>query len=361
MGFEMKIFKLRYFDTIDKDKFIENILITSMYVGLFVFIPFLTYFIWSVVGHLFLQFNTANVSISTFIVLIFGIFIAISAILVAENLRDGSRSEFDEEYDVRQKSNTAIKQIDKRAQEVLSAFTTDKVREIIKEEISDRAIGELVATTDRAVWDKYLDQRIEGEIDALRDNLTEWLRATTRSSRTNYFIALIFASSGVVVAATLLFPQFNNADLRVNSAGEITLARDVLFILLPRALLIIALELVAIHFFRLHLSAKVTARYVRDEINTLRFKTTAFYAALRADNKTFLKEVIERLLNEDRQVVMDQGQSTVGLERAKLEEDGLVKVMGEFTSTMKSLQSLVENMKQDKNTRKNEVHTKKPS
>jgi hypothetical protein len=234
------------------------------------------------------------------------------------------------EVEIRQKGRQAISEVEAVAQNFMTSLTDNRLRDLISEQITEQALGELVATTDRVVWDKYLDRRIEREIDALRDNLTEWLVSAGRSARINYLAALLFAGGGIFVAMTFFFPQFNQSDLRVGADGQPDLARDILFVLLPRALLVVAMELVAIHFFRLHQAGQASTRYIRDEINTLRFKTTAFYAALKVGSKAFQNEVITNFLAVERQRILAANETTIGLERERLNQEGLTQAMEEF-------------------------------
>lgn len=264
------------------------------------------------------------------------IFVLLTALVVTyERFPQKPRSET--EALVRREGNEALRKIKEQTDERLRQFTDEKIAGLVKDQVTKEALGELLVNTPRAVWDQYLDDRIEQEINAIRDNLTDWLREMRTASTLNLFIALGFAIAGMYAAYSLLSPnvaefplRFSTAPAADGAAPDADLVRDLLFVLLPRTLLVIALEVIAFHFFRMHQSALASAQYVRDEINSIRFKTTAFYTALRVGTKEFQKEVIGDFLHQERHKTLANGESTLGLEREKLAQDSLHILFKEF-------------------------------
>lgn len=243
---------------------------------------------------------------------------------------------------LRRDSSAALREIERAKSDLYEQFTEEKLSELIKKEISEKSIGKLIETTDRAVWDKYLDQKVEAEITAIRDNLIEWLETTRKSAALHFGLGVLLFVVGIGFANVFVGEFYSEVKLLNDE-----LLRDVLFDLFPRLFLFLAIQVFAFHFFRLHRAGETTARNIRNEINTIRFKVLAFYAAMRTGPEQFQADVIKEFLHVERQKTLEIGQTTENLEREKLDHAGLEQSLNELSNQLKILSDRFQSMDKD--------------
>ncbi|MBN2181718.1 MAG: hypothetical protein JW715_07370 [Sedimentisphaerales bacterium] len=102
---------------------------------------------------------------------------------------------------------------------------------------------------------------------------------------------------------------------------------------LPRLTLVVFIEIFAYFFLRLYKSSLSEIKYFQNEMTNLESKFIALSNVLESQNKDILNNVITELSHTERNHILDKGQTTVELERAKADKD----ILSDFVSKVLAL------------------------
>lgn len=91
--------------------------------------------------------------------------------------------------------------------------------------------------------------------------------------------------------------------------------------IIPRVLLVVFVEVFAYFFLRLYRNGLSEIKFFQNELTNIESKLTAIEFAYITKNDGALKSAIEALSSTERNFVLDKGQTTVELERAKSETE----------------------------------------
>lgn len=95
----------------------------------------------------------------------------------------------------------------------------------------------------------------------------------------------------------------------------------------PRLTLALFLQIFAYFFLRLYKSSLSEIKYYQNELTNIETKRLALNVALRKDGTDLLKEVVTNLLATERNHILTKDQTTVELEKARLEKDQTSKLL----------------------------------
>jgi|GEM_PF-4287618 len=98
---------------------------------------------------------------------------------------------------------------------------------------------------------------------------------------------------------------------------EVSWEESVIYFL-PRLSIFVLIEFFAFYFVRLYKSGLEDTKYFQNELTNLQNKQTAIALIREEGNKNYTL-AIESLLSTERNMLLNKGQSTVALEKAKLE------------------------------------------
>lgn len=88
---------------------------------------------------------------------------------------------------------------------------------------------------------------------------------------------------------------------------------------LPNFSLVLFIQLFAFFFLRLYKSSLDEIKYFQNEITNIESKAIAINVAITTKNTEGLTSAIENLMNTERNFILEKGQTTVSLEKSKLE------------------------------------------
>ena len=97
--------------------------------------------------------------------------------------------------------------------------------------------------------------------------------------------------------------------------------------LIPRLSLAIFIELFAFYFLRLHKLSIFTIKYYQDELTGIEARRTALIVALYEKNENMINQCIKALLSVDRNMIIKEGDSTIELEKMKIEHNAIIKFL----------------------------------
>jgi hypothetical protein len=184
-----------------------------------------------------------------------------------------------------------------------------KVEARLEETISENAIKSFEAKfSDRLVEQLRLN-RLAESCQSTRDRLLNEIESLERRGNVN----LAFGSVATVVGLVLLgffvfFNQSPQADGATMAAYSIS-----------RALLVIFIQVFGFFFLRLYRASLEGIKYFHNELTNVEVRYAALEIAVGSANPKMLSSIIVTLAKTERNFVLSKGQTTVDLERAKLD------------------------------------------
>lgn len=215
----------------------------------------------------------------------------------------------------------------------LTQAERDKIVEVIRQRIQDD-LGEGFL---RAIEDKYAAniinsqgiQRVRENSDRIVRRLRGELEALSRRGNLNLVIGSLTTS---IAVGTLLY-MVSGITLNFESGA------DIIEYYLPRLSLVIFIEVFAFFFLRLYKSSLAEIKYFQNELTNIEAKLVALDAALVLGEKESLNLIVGQFALTERNVVLKNGESTVDLERLKLENLRLEKLVDKLAAAIPSLRA----------------------
>lgn len=134
---------------------------------------------------------------------------------------------------------------------------------------------------------------------------------------------------GGIVTVAALYVLWTVVSLTLNQSG-IKWSEDPWSLVVhfgPRLTLALFLQIFAYFFLRLYKSSLSEIKYYQNELTNIETKRLALNVALRKDGADLLKEVVTNLLATERNHILTKDQTTVELEKARLEKDQTSKLL----------------------------------
>lgn len=157
--------------------------------------------------------------------------------------------------------------------------------------------------------------RLKSELDKLN-----------RRAATN----LAIGSITTVLAAALLAYMVLFSDIKSTDTMQ-----TIVWHYVPRLSIIIFIEVFAFFFLRLYRENIHDSKYYQNEITNLDSKFIAFDAALISNDNENLKTLVNELSKTERNHILNKGETTVDLEREKLETQTLKDVIDSLAGIIK--------------------------
>jgi hypothetical protein len=197
--------------------------------------------------------------------------------------------------------------IDKTGEEVLQNMFDEK-SQALQKELKKGAQAEIKATAKSTV------ERIRREITDLR--LRSNVNLSIGMGITGLGLYLLWTTVGLIDSSTLL--------KTLASEGSDTNAKFVKNLVLPvvpRTMLVVFIEVFAYFFLRLYRVGLADMKYFQNELTNIESKLISVEYAVATDHSESLKASLESLAKTERNFILEKGQTTVELERAKSESE----------------------------------------
>ena len=108
---------------------------------------------------------------------------------------------------------------------------------------------------------------------------------------------------------------------------------------MPRLSLVILIELFAYFFLKLYKSSLSEIKYFQNELSNFEAKYVSLRIAIMDKDRGVFDEVIKTLARTERNYILEKGQSTVGLERAKFDQDHFLDAINSLPEKIKKVLS----------------------
>lgn len=172
-------------------------------------------------------------------------------------------------------------------------------------------------------------------IERLHQRLTREISQLTR--RANIYLAS--GAFATVVAALYLYvtsDKLSDEMLRVSHSSSSETFTILSWIpLISRISIVLAVELFAFYFLKLHREAMDGVKYYQNEITNIDLKAVGLNSAYSITEHSNLKSVVEELSKTERNFILSEKQTTVELERMKSESNSMMQMLDKISVLFK--------------------------
>jgi len=219
---------------------------------------------------------------------------------------------------------SALEEIVQRSgNEAISSIFQEKAR-LLRDELKEGLVKDRLVEAFSAVV-----QRLRREIADLR------LR-----SNVNLLIGMVITAGGLYLlwATVEMIGASSLLKALASEGGESNAKffKNLVLPMAPRVLLVVFLEVFAYFFLRLYKSGLDDIKYYQNELTNVELKLVALESAFMYQHKESLGVALESLARTERNFILEKGQTTVELEKAKAESELLKRVVGAIPEILKS-------------------------
>lgn len=212
---------------------------------------------------------------------------------------------------------------------------TEQDKEILmrtmQENIRAETVGVLLSTLENRVAEKYGEQHIRELIIRqgiqTLDRLRQELFALSKRGNLNLSIGIVTTISGLL----LLLGMFVLREApQANDMSQFIVA------FLPRISLVLLIEIFAYFFLRLYKSTLSEIKYFQNEITSIEAKFLALTVSASMGKEDQLKSILEQLARTERNFILEKGQTTIDLERSRLDQQLDESLIGKIADVLKN-------------------------
>lgn len=207
----------------------------------------------------------------------------------------------------------------KVAQDLLPTAERERIVAELQAKIeaqASKAVLDTLHASIEAEYRKELRNRdMEREIGRTLQRLNAEIGALGRRGNLNLVIGIVTTTAGLISLAYFV----------VTHGMATPSTTTFLMNFLPRLSLVIFIELFAFFFLRLYKATLAEIKYFQNEMTNIETKAIALRAAIDATGDTHV-DVIRSLAQTERNHVLEKGQTTVELERSRLDHGQITEV-----------------------------------
>lgn len=197
----------------------------------------------------------------------------------------------------------------------------------IKSEASDNIIKDIEEKVEsRIVHEEFLSQ-LDRQFKNTFDRLNNERSDLTRRGNLNLVLGIFTTIIGLSVLGYFVW----KIQYQPNQHFYI------LETFIPRLSLVILIELFAYFFLKLYKSSLFEIKYFQNEISNFEAKYVSLRLAYANKDKSVFDEVLKILARTERNYVLEKGQSTIDIEREKVEKEAVPKIIDSVSEVIKTI------------------------
>ncbi|MBU0631654.1 hypothetical protein KKA17_03335 [bacterium] len=211
----------------------------------------------------------------------------------------------------------AVEQTSEDAIQKIFKLEADKLKDKIKEDLSFERLLDSSENVINRLMREIADLRLRSNINLL-----------IGMSITAVGLYLLWSTVSMVDASALLKQLASEG---ADSNGKFL--KNLILPIVPRILLVIFVEIFAYFFLRLYRDGLSEIKYFQNELTNVESKLVAVEFSYLTNNQDALKIAIESLSKTERNFILEKGQTTVELEKAKSESEltrNIIKTIPNF-------------------------------
>jgi hypothetical protein len=225
-----------------------------------------------------------------------------------------SKSEFEENKKKIKSLEEALKNLkdDKyQVSEEEKSKILEEIRNGILSDASSSILIEIENKYSQNIQSESQLNRIQEQLENTRLRLRQEISALGRRGNVNLVIGVLTTVAAVGILTTTVL------DPNVKLTNETLVSHFA-----PRLTLSLFIEIFSFFFLKLYKSGLGEIKYFQNELTNIEMKFVSLDSALRFKNDDSINSVINEFSKTERNFVLDKGQSTVDIERSRLEVNG---------------------------------------
>lgn len=274
-------------------------------------------FLMLLLGQDFEVFISKNID---FLLTIFSLgFVAIAAIRYLDSSNDNKR-EFEDTTVSRIESlatyfiETKFKDLNRDAAIIISEEEKDKHLKDLKTQFENKLSEEHYKDIKKKIKNEWLESEIDYSIRATTIRLKEEISTLKLRSNLNLVIGMILCFSGII--ALYVFLQ-KNVGMYVLAYKDHNI-NEIVLTLLPNAFFVLLIEIFSYFFLNLYKKSIEEIKFYQNELTNLESKFLALKTAKITNNHKLQCLILEEIVKTERNFILEQGQSTIEIEKEKI-------------------------------------------
>lgn len=201
------------------------------------------------------------------------------------------------------------------------AETLQALRANLMEHASSDLANEFYTKITQKVAADAKNNKVNDVFDMSRRRLLMELDALGRRGNLNLGIGAVVTLIGLLLLGMTVFYEVSDVKDLIGMASHY----------LPRLSLIVLIEIFAYFFLSLYKAGLSEIKYFQNELTNIETRQVALQAALDSNENSIISSVVTKLSETERNYILSKDQTTIELEKAKLESESKV-AFGKFVS-----------------------------
>ncbi len=255
-----------------------------------------------------------------FLLTIFSLgFVAIAAIRYLDSSNDNKR-EYEDTTVSRIESlatyfmETKFKDLNRDTAIIISEEEKDKHLKDLKTQFENKLSEEHYKDIKKKIKNEWLESEIDYSIRATTIRLKEEISTLKLRSNLNLVIGMILCFSGII--ALYVFLQ-KNVGMYVLAYKDHNI-NEIVLTLLPNAFFVLLIEIFSYFFLNLYKKSIEEIKFYQNELTNLESKFLALKTAKITNNHKLQCIILEEIVKTERNFILEQGQSTIEIEKEKI-------------------------------------------
>lgn len=229
-------------------------------------------------------------------------------------------------YYIDEKISDAITELQSSGQKGIEFSDADRsaVLSNIQAKLESESLQSYLSGIKELMLDKVRDENLDDHFQLTRRRLGQEVLDLAKRGNLNLVLGILTTLSGLSILAYAVF------NLPTSQSTPELLAYFV-----PRVSLVVLIEVFAYFFLRLYKQSLGEIKYFQNEITNVEAKHLALQVTLRSGNSALLSKIVEELSKTERNFILAKGQTTVDLERERIDRNTYSKSVDAITGLLK--------------------------
>lgn len=241
-----------------------------------------------------------------------------------------SLKEARESSDEKGELRAALTRLEKRLDEAFvgdRAAVVKEISESVKKEAGEEVWKDIKAVGAEKVRVDARADDIEVEFDISKSRLLTEIKSLSRRGSVNLALGVVTTVAAILLLATFALDVSRFKTENLTGVSFETLMMTLIFLFVPKISLAVFMQIFAFFFLRLYKSGLADIKYFQNEITNHELKYFGVQVALIDCDKSVIELVVRELVMTERNHVLSQGQTTIELEKHRLEHDASAELM----------------------------------
>ena len=204
-----------------------------------------------------------------------------------------------------------------------------ELSESIKDQAAQDVMSRLQASVEKNSKDVAELTLVARQSEQTIDRLRQELFSLSKRSNLNLSIGIVTTLTGLMLLGMFVLREPQTA----------TDATSFLIGFVPRISLVVLIEVFAYFFLRLYKATLIEIKYFQNEVTSMEAKFLALIVATKSGSPEHMSKVIDHLSQTERNFILNKDQTTVDLERARMDHQERTDVWAKLSDLLKKKES----------------------